>query len=102
MMDVINTVDQAFFGKVMKEYEAASLKQAEKNDKTITLNEEMFDVLKQYADIFQSRTAKAAPSRFNLPPKKRKRRERSIWPELQAQITPSSFAAVQQKRRLLK
>ena len=93
-MDVINTVDQNFFGRVMKEYETATLKQAEAADKTITLNEDMFGVLNQYADMFQSRTAKAARSRFNLPPKKRKRRERLPWPELTADITPSSFAAV--------
>lgn len=68
-MDIINTVDPAFFGRVMKEYEEASLKQlATKTDKTITLDEDMFGVLTQYADMFQSRTARAGRARFNLPP----------------------------------
>ena len=52
ILDIINTVDHNFFGRVMKEYEEQTLKQAVKNDKTITLNAEMFGVLNQYADIF--------------------------------------------------
>ena len=60
MLDILNTVDPAFFAKVMQEYEAATLKQATKSNKTITLDDSMYGVLSQYADLYQSRSAKAA------------------------------------------
>ena len=84
----------------MQEYEDATLKQASKSNKTITLDDSMFGVLSQYADMFQSRSAKAAPTRFCLPPKKRRRPTRKELPELQAIINPQSFSVVQQKTRL--
>ena len=52
MLDILNTVDPDFFGKVMQEYEAATLKQAAKNDKTITLDDSMYGLLSQYADLY--------------------------------------------------
>ena len=36
----------------MQEYENATLKQASKSNKTITLDDSMFGVLSQYSDMF--------------------------------------------------
>ena len=77
ILDVINTVDGAFFRKVMEEYEAVTLKQAAKRDKVVKLDPKMYSVLNKFNEVFMSRTAK-----FNLPPKKRKRHEREQWPAL--------------------
>ena len=101
MLDIINTKDPAFFGKVMEEYERATLKQAEENDKVVQLDPKMYTVLNQFAEMFESRTAKAHPGKFVLPPKKRKRYERPQWPELTTQLQPESHALVQQRKRLL-
>ena len=45
MLDIINTKDPAFFKKVMEEYERATLKAAEANDKVVQLDPKMYNVL---------------------------------------------------------
>ena len=100
MLDVINTVDGAFFRKVMKEYEAVTLKQAAKRDKVVKLDPKMYSVLNKFNEVFMSRTAKNQTAKFNLPPKKRKRHEREQWPALQARIVPEKYEVVQQQKRL--
>ena len=45
MLDIINTKDPAIFKKVMEEYERATLKAAEANDKVVQLDLKMYNVL---------------------------------------------------------
>ena len=85
----------------MEEYERATLKQAAARDQVVKLDPKMYKVLCSFAEVFESRTAKAHPGKFNLPPKKRKRHELSEWPELKATVNPQPYAVVQQKKRLL-
>ena len=45
MLDIINTKEPAFFKKVIEEYERATLKAAEANDKVVQLDLKMYNVL---------------------------------------------------------
>ena len=95
ILDVINTVDTAFFGQVMEEYERVTLRQAVARDQVVKLDPKMYSVLNRFSEIFETRTAKAHPGKFNLPPKKRKRSELPVWPELKAKVKPQPYEVVQ-------
>lgn len=57
MIDIINTLDAAFFPSVMKEYETAMLSGLEKKpDKTIQLDPEMYAVLNKFTNMFYSQS----------------------------------------------
>ena len=78
----------------MEEYERFTMKQAVAQDKVVHLDPKMYKVLNRFNEIFETRTAKAHPAKFNLPPKKRKRTEKTEWPELTATINSMSYTAV--------
>ena len=84
MIDIINTLDAAFFPSVMKEYEVAmQAGMQEKPDKTIKLDPEMFAVLNKFTDMFYSQSQLKVNPKFHLPAKKRKRPEFRQLPEMQ-------------------
>ena len=99
MLDVINTVDPNFFGKVMTEYDVFQHSIAKQNNQVISIDSKLFEVLNKLTNNFQSKTAKCATSKFQLPIKKRKRPERRPMPELKAKINLDDSVIVQKKHR---
>lgn len=99
MLDIINTLDPEFFGRVMHEYDVFQHSIAKEDKKVIAIDHDLYEVLNRLTNTFESKTAKCHSNKFHLPLQKRKKPQKREMPEMQTTFNGEQSPFVQQKRR---